>query len=216
MPPAELRALDRPVPGLYATPPAPLPFLPSLDVRSFVLERDAGTVVVYNSPGLTAVAPAIGTPALWVVNHEHEAMFGPQEIGLGVHVHERDRAAAAALPIDGTFSGRETLGDDFEVIPTPGHTPGTTTFRWDSGRHRFLFTGDALWFDQDGWRAAVLGSSDRAAYLESLALIRELDFDVLVPWAAPATGSPVEVVTRERIRDQLDAVIGRVAAGESS
>ena len=37
------------------------------------------------------------------------------------------------------------------------------------------------------------GSSDRAAYIESLELLRGLEFDVLVPWAAsgePITRSP--------------------------
>ena len=45
-----------------------------------------------------------------------------------------------------TFSSRHLEGDDFEVIPTPGHTSGATAFLWDSGRHRVLRT--------DGARAA--------------------------------------------------------------
>lgn len=44
------------------------------------------------------------------------------------------------VPIDGQFEQRETIADDLEVIPTPGHTSGTTMFLWDNDEHRFLFT----------------------------------------------------------------------------
>ena len=58
----------------------------------------------------------------------------------------------------------------------------------------------------------MLGSSDRAAYLDSLELIRELDFDVLVPWAATA-GQPDHALTdRADTRRRIDAIIERVAA----
>lgn len=100
------------------------------------------------------------------------------------------------------------------MIPTPGHTPGTTSFLWDSGRHRLLFTGDTLWIDKGDWRAVVLGSSDRAAYLDSLALLRELKFDVLVPWGATAGQPYVDVVGHAQAQRHIDAIIGRVAAGE--
>jgi hypothetical protein len=46
----------------------------------------------------------------------------------------------------------------------------------------------------------VLQSSDRASYIESLGLIEELDFDVLVPWAATA-GQPYHAVTIGRMPD---------------
>ena len=58
--------------------------------------------------------------------------------------------------------------------------------------------------------ATVLWSSDRKAYLESLALIRDLDFDLLVPWAA-TRGQPYYVMTdkadtRRRIGESLERV----------
>jgi hypothetical protein len=60
----------------------------------------------------------------------------------------------------------------------------------------------------------VLGSSDRAAYLQSLELIRELDFDVLVPWAATG-GRPYHAVTsRVDARRRIDAILDRVGRGE--
>ena len=41
------------------------------------------------------------------------------------------------------------------------------------------------WSERSGRQ--VLQSSDRASYIESLGLIKELYFDVLVPWAATAS-----------------------------
>ena len=118
---------------------------------------------------------------------------------LFVHENERD-SVEPKHHVRGTFSRRHLLDDDFEVIPTPGHTSGATTYLWDSGAHRFLFTGDTIYLSDGEWVAALLDSSDREAYLESLALIRELDFDVLVPWAASAGGDHYALTDRADAR----------------
>ena len=56
----------------------------------------------------------------------------------------------------------------------------------------------------------VLGSSDREAYRESLKLIRELDFDLLVPWAATAGGPSHAVTDHKDTERRIDALIERV------
>jgi hypothetical protein len=62
----------------------------------------------------------------------------------------------------------------------------------------------------------MLGSSDRDAYAESLELIRDLDFDVLVPWATSGAGPRFDVVDAgERVR-RIDAVLERLRRGERS
>jgi glyoxylase-like metal-dependent hydrolase (beta-lactamase superfamily II) len=122
---------------------------------------------------------------------------------------------AEHAPVRAAFSRRHMLDDDFEVIPTPGHTPGATAYLWDHGSQRLLFTGDSVYLRDGEWVGAVLGSSDRAAYLDSLELIRELDFDVLVPWAATA-GQPDHALTdRADTRRRIDAIIERVRRGGS-
>ncbi len=210
-------ALETPIEGLRATPPAKLPFLANAQVRSFILERPKGNVIVYNSPGLSEAADeirALGGPTQLLINHSHEAMYGPPQLDVPVFVHERDRAETArGLPVSGTFTHRQMIDDDLEIIPNPAHTPGTTSYLWDSGTHRFLFTGDSLWVEYGAWKAVVLGSSDRAAALDSLRLISDLDFDVLVPWAAMKGEPSINVVTHDDARTRIDAVIARVEAG---
>jgi glyoxylase-like metal-dependent hydrolase (beta-lactamase superfamily II) len=215
----QLTKLETVIPGLHATRPEPLPFAPSIEVRAFLLEREPGNILVYSTGELDRDAAAIedlGGLARRYLNHRHEAMFGPAELDAPLFVHECERdTVEREMHVRGTFSRRHLLDDDFEVIPTPGHTSGTTAFLWDGGGHRALFTGDTIYLSDGAWVAAVLeGSSDRAAYLESLELIRELDFDVLVPWAASA-GEPYHAVaSRAQARRRIDAIIERVRRGE--
>lgn len=217
MPSTGHEALETPIEGLRATPPAELPFLANAQVRSFVIERPNGNAIVYNSPGLNEAADeirALGAPTQLLINHGHEAMYGPPPPDVPVFVHERDQAETArGLPVRGTFNHRQMIDDDLEVIPTPGHTPGTTSYLWDNGTHRFLFTGDFLSIEYGEWKAVVLGSSDRAASLDSLRLISDLDFDVLVPWVAMKGEPFVHVVTHDDARTRIDAVIAHVQAG---
>lgn len=89
--------LETPIAGLGATPPAQLPCIASAQVRSFLLERPQGNVIVYNSPGLTEAADDVrdrGGATRLVVNHGHEAMHGRPDLDVPVYVHERDRAEA--------------------------------------------------------------------------------------------------------------------------
>jgi glyoxylase-like metal-dependent hydrolase (beta-lactamase superfamily II) len=201
------------IPGIQASSPQPLPFAPSLEVRAFVLERERGNLLVYSNDVLEDPAGV----SRWYLNHRHEAMFVSGAVTAPLFVHERERRSVEEKAhVRATFSRRHTLDDDFEVIPTPGHTPGATAYLWDSGEHRFLFTGDTIFLSDGEWVAAVLGSSDRAAYLDSLELIRELDFDVLVPWAASSGEQPYAVTSRADARRRIDAIIERVRAGADS
>ena len=178
-------------------------------MRAFALRRTRGDVLVYAAPAMRE----LGGVSRWYLNHRHEAMFAGDGADAPLFVHAGDREAVD-LHVRGTFSRRHMLDEDLEVIPTPGHTPGATAYLWDSGERRFLFTGDTIYLAGGEWIAAVLDSSDHDAYLESLELIRGLDFDVLVPWAATA-GQPFHAVTTEAgKRRRIDAIIERVRRGE--
>ena len=193
------------LPGVRPSAPAALPFAPDLHVRAFVLERDAGDLLVYSAPGAPHGA------ARQYLGHWHEARFAAGDFDAPLFVNEHDRAQTErTAAVAHVFQKRHTIGGDFEVIPTPGHTPGSTAYLWETGGRRLLFTSDTIYLTDGEWRAAPLDSSDRAAYRASLELIRELDFDVLVPWAASA-GQPwfAETGPEDR-RRRIDALLERL------
>lgn len=204
--------------GLHPLAPEALPFAPSHDIRAFLLRRERGNLLVYSTSAVSAGDAAVrqlGGIARHYLNHGHEALFASDDVHAPLFVHEAERdAVRARYAIRGTFSRRHVLDEDFEVIPTPGHTPGATAYLWDSGEHRLLFSGDTIYLDDGEWVAAVLASSDRAAYADSLELIRGLDFDVLVPWAA-TRGRPYYAITdRADARRRIDAILERLRSGE--
>ena len=207
-----------PIEGLYASTPEPLSFAPSLHLRAFLLRREQGNVLVYSTGALEqdiAATDELGGVARRYLNHWHEAIFDSRSVTAPLFVHADDRAAVAErTQVRGTFTRRHLVDGDLEVIPASGHTSGATAYLWDTGAHRLLFTGDTVYLDEGEWVAAVLGSSDRAAYIESLELIRELDFDVLVPWAATAGQPPYAVTDRADARGRIDAIVERLRRGE--
>jgi glyoxylase-like metal-dependent hydrolase (beta-lactamase superfamily II) len=205
------------VPGLHALSASPLQFAPGLEVRAFLLERDHGNVLLYDAPATTAgEVTALGGAARRYLGHWHEASLGAEPVtGVPLFVHAADLAQTERhRHVRGAFSRRHTLDDDLEVIPIPGHTPGSTAYLWTTGGTRVLFTADTLYLGEDGeWVVAVLESSDRGAYLESVELLRDLEFDVLAPWAAPRGSEPVQAVGRDEARRRLSAIMTRVWEG---
>jgi glyoxylase-like metal-dependent hydrolase (beta-lactamase superfamily II) len=141
----------------------------------------------------------------WVSERFAAPLFVPQL---------EEAAIAATCHVGGTFEQRELHFSDFEVIPTPGHTEGSTCFLWNDGQRRYLFTGDTIYLKDGEWVAAVLSVSDRVAYLKSLALISELEFDVLVP--SMARGPAYQETHRADIRRRVAAIATRLEQGETA
>jgi glyoxylase-like metal-dependent hydrolase (beta-lactamase superfamily II) len=208
--------MDTILPNLHATPPGSFSFAPGLAMRAFLLRRDEGNLLIYSAPTAVDDAAAIerlGGVSRQYLGHWHEASVGGVEpvaaaTGAPAYAHERDAEKAALEPFPA-----DAAGGGFELIPIPGHTPGSTAFLWDSGEHRVLFTADSIYLRDGEWVAAVLDSSDREAYLESLERVRELDFDVLVPWAA-THGRPAHALTdRVDARRRIGAIVERIRSG---
>jgi hypothetical protein len=214
--------MERILPGLHASPPQALPFDPSLAIRSFLLQRDEGNLLLYRGDAIegdVAAVDELGGISRQYLNHRHEAspMSGwiaeRFDAPLFVHRADADSVSKATEP-GAVFFQRHVVNPDFEVIPTPGHTPGATAYLWSAGDHRVLFTGDSVHLRDGEWVAAVLQSSDRDTYLQSLGLIRSLEFDVLVPWAASAGEPYYAVVDRAEAQRRIDGIIVRLCRGE--
>ena len=215
--------MDIVIPGLYASTPEPLGFGPSLEIRAYLLQRERGNLLVYRSERLERDVEqinALGGISHQYLNHHHEASpacdWVAKTFGAPLHVHEEEAPTVSdTCNVAETFSERHRL-DDFEVIPTPGHTSGATAFLWDTRQHRCLFTGDTIFFPRGKWVAAVLdGVSDRERYIESLELIRTLDFDLIVPGIAAAGQPYYAFVEKPEAERRIDAILKRLRRGES-
>jgi hypothetical protein len=214
------------MPRLHATAPQPLSFAPKLGVRSFLLERDEGNLLVYSSTTIRQEADYVREKGgIWrqYLNHGHEAWVAEaagawvaSTFGAPLYAHENEKAEVSrAYDLDGMFSERHTVGDDFEVIPIPGHTSGATAYLWDTGEHRSLFTGDSIVLEDGAWVAALLPSSDRENYIESLELIRGLDFDVIVPWAASFDGAYYAFTDKSDTGRRIDEILEKMREAQS-
>jgi glyoxylase-like metal-dependent hydrolase (beta-lactamase superfamily II) len=211
-------------PGLYASAAQPMPFGRSLEGRAYLLQRDRGNLLIYSSPNLERDAQAIsdlGGIERQYLNHRHEASpacdWVTATFGAPLYCHENERESVAeTCKVGETFSQRHRLDDDFEVIPTPGHTSGATAYLWTSGHGRCLFTGDTIMLRAGEWGVVLLsGTSDRADYISSLQLLRGLEFDLLVPGFGTA-GHPFYAATDQADRERrIDELLERVTAGEN-
>jgi glyoxylase-like metal-dependent hydrolase (beta-lactamase superfamily II) len=216
--------MENVIPGLYASTPEPLGFGPSLEIRAFLLQRGRGNLLVYRSQILERYIEeinALGGISRQYLDHRHEASpacdWVAKTFDAPLHVHEGEAPTVSdTCNVAETFSERHRLDEDFEVIPTTGHTSGATAFLWDAGRHRCLFTGDTIFFPRSKWVAAVLdGVSDRERYIESLELIRTLDFDLLVPGIAAAGQPYYAFVEKPEAERCINAILERLRRGES-
>lgn len=212
------------LPGLHASVPEPLGFGPSLEIRAFLLQRDQGNLLIYRAATLeqdTESVKDLGGISRQYLNHYHEAApacdWVARTFDAPLHCHAADAPSVSeTCNVAETFSERHYLDDDFEVIPIPGHTGGATAYLWDSGDRRCLFTGDTLFVIRGRWVAAVLeGVSDRARYIESLELIRGLEFDVLIPGIASAGENFYVEVDKAEVERRIDEVLARLRRGEN-
>jgi hydroxyacylglutathione hydrolase len=83
--------------------------------------------------------------------------------------------------VDVPLGSRHVDDNGVNVIPTPGHTPGSTCYLIEGAEGRYLFTGDTLYLSDGGeWTAGYIpGMSDAEALASSLDLIATLEPDVV-------------------------------------
>jgi hydroxyacylglutathione hydrolase len=162
---------------------------PGLTTHAYLLVRELGNVLFYNTGNTQEIEAMaqLGGVAYQFLSHQDEVgdslMLIRERFGakLGGHQRERDRFARMCTP-DILFERREMYLGNIEVIPTPGHSPGSTCFlvRSPLGK-RYLFTGDTLYHSDEGWRAGYLaGYSDPNLLSESLELLATLDPDLVL------------------------------------
>jgi hydroxyacylglutathione hydrolase len=193
---------------------------PGLTTHAYLWRRPAGNVLFY-SPASEAdfdEIDSLGGVSAQYLSHLDEA--GPNLTRIAERFGRRLHAPAAELEAIGKHGRvnvafdavRHIDGNDVEVLPTPGHSPGSTCYLV-TGAERYLFTGDTIFPAGDGtWSTFVVPDrGDPAAMRDSIKLLGSVSPDVVIS-SAFAGDSAVETVDAARWAEIVDQALTSVPA----
>lgn len=124
------------------------------------------------------------------LSHRDEA--GPMLARIAERFGSTLHAPAADLPdiskhahVDVPLNGRYVDYNGVEIIPTPGHSPGSVCYLVSGADGRYLFTGDTLFRNPDGhwWAGYIEGfhqPGDADTIAESLRTLAEVSPDFVI------------------------------------
>jgi glyoxylase-like metal-dependent hydrolase (beta-lactamase superfamily II) len=184
--------------------------------HAYLLTRPAGNILLYGT-GVQEDLQSIldlGGILRQYLSHRDEA--GPalasikQTFGSALCCHALEaKAIGSYCPVDLTFAAREIHLGDLEVIPTPGHTSGSTCFVYSSPHgKKYLFTGDTIYPEGQSWatRVQLLAGGRKSDLRNSLGLLRELQPDVVIS-SASVGHSPVQTMSAGEWQAIVDGAI---------
>jgi len=170
--------------------------------------KGSGTVVHHQGVYDNFMVP---TPELNPYNYAKEALPTDDPEGEAIFPDEEtyfEDPNKASIVFTGDI--RLEVGDHtFDLLHTPGHTPGQVAVFVPE--ERVVFTGDTIFSECQTW----LMTSDVAQWLDALERIKELDFDYLVPGHGPVTDKAYIDTQRFNLMEWETAVAAAVAEGWS-
>lgn len=197
---------------------------PGLTTHAYLWTRPTGNVLFY-SPASDAqfdAFAAAGGIAHQYLSHQDEA--GPMLAALAARFGSRLHAPAVEAEqitrhagIDVPVAGRGVDSVGVEVIPTPGHTPGSTSYLVSgSAGQTYLFTGDTLFPRGDGtWGTFVIpGIGDVDAMRSSLRLLATLTPDVVLA-SAFAGDAGYQEMTGRQWSHHVERALGELSVSAS-
>jgi len=188
---------------------------PDLMMFAYLLVREQGNVLFCRSEHDAdhQHIQDLGGMTHQYLTHWHEAAPGlgriKQRFGSKLVCQRLAEARISKFsPVDVTFETRQVHWGDIEVIPTPGHTAGSSCFRVKSPHGKtYLFAGDTIFPSRGSWQAVAFDDGNKTDLKNSLALLRELETDVVLCGASVA-----DVPWKEMTRIEWDAALSQAAA----
>ncbi len=170
--------------------------------------RGAGTVIshIETYRGFMVVYPEINPYA-----YAKEAIPKDDPEGEAIFPDEDTYFANPNKPTI-TFEGNMTIrlgNHTFELLSTPGHTPGQLAVYIPE--ERVVFTGDTIFNKCQTWHY----KSDLDLWLKSLELLKSLDVDYIVPGHGPVCTKEAIDVQRAFILEWITAVAVGISKGWS-
>lgn len=161
---------------------------PGLTTHAYLWTTPEGNVLFYNTTHSADIdhMATLGGVAHHYLSHRDEIASSLATIrdrfGATLHIHKADAGEVTQTPVDDAFDTRHTAVAGLEVIPAPGHTPGSALYVATISGRRHLFTGDTLVRTSKGewWAGYLEGHSDRETLLATLDLMAGLAPEVVV------------------------------------
>jgi glyoxylase-like metal-dependent hydrolase (beta-lactamase superfamily II) len=195
---------------------------PGLTTHAYLWRRPAGNVLFYSPAGDSDfdAIDSLGGVSAQYLSHLDEA--GPNLVRIAERFGRRLHAPAAELgaisqhgrvdmPLDAV---RHVDGNDVEVLPTPGHSPGSTCYLVVGvGGERYLFTGDTIFPTDEGtWSTFVVpGRGDAAAMRDSIKLLSTVEPDLVIS-SAFGGETAIESVDADQWSEIVDQATASVPA----
>ena len=134
-----------------------------------------------------------------IADHFDSTLHAPavELLEIGQHAH-----------VDVPVGSRHVDVNGIEIIPTPGHSPGSTCYLVNGAEGAYLFTGDTLVYGDAGnwWAGYIPGIADADALADSLRLLRTLNPDVVISSAFQGD-SAVHRIQPGRWTDHIDEAL---------
>lgn len=194
--------------------------LPGLTTHAYLWRRPRGNVLFY-SPATDAdfdVIDELGGVAAQYLSHLDEA--GPNLARIADRFGSRLHAPVAELDtiekhahVDMPVASRRYVdANDVEVIPTPGHSPGSSCYLvTGADGTKYLFTGDTIFPAGDGTWATFLvpGRGDATQLAASVKLLSSVAPDIVIS-SAFAGDAALEAVDDRRWAKIIDQALASV------
>ncbi|MCW9051395.1 MAG: MBL fold metallo-hydrolase [Motiliproteus sp.] len=189
------------------------PFGDEVCTRAYLVTRSEGNLLFYSSASIEESFEFIhnqGGLSAQYLNHRDEASAHCDRVrerfGAPLSCHQLEAfAVSQQCQVTHTFEERQLLKSNLEVIPTPGHCPGSSCYLLTLNDRRYLFCGDTLYPDQGQWTVFVDDSrdGDKSEMISSLELLREVPVDVVLPGLFVGN-TAFEAVSKERWSSIID------------
>lgn len=189
-------------------------------MHAYLWRRPIGNVMFYSlvSDADFDAIDALGGVGAQYLSHLDEAgpnlariadRFGRQLHAPKAEIEAISKHASVDVPVD---SSHYIDANSVEVLPTPGHSPGSTSYLVTGvDGEKYLFTGDTIFPTGDGTWATFLvpGRGDPAATRNSIALLRGVQPDLVIS-SAFGGDKAVESVGPQRWSTLLDEALATV------
>jgi glyoxylase-like metal-dependent hydrolase (beta-lactamase superfamily II)/ferredoxin len=183
----------------------------SYGASSYLIQRREGNVLIdsprFASPLVKRIEKLGGVRLIFLTHRDdvadHEKWASHFNADRIMH---QDDIGRSLIGIERTLTGRQAakIDDDLWAVPTPGHTRGHTVLLY---RHRYLFSGDHLWWSE-AYRSLHASQSvcwySWTEQTRSMERLLEYEFE----WVLPGHGRRVHL-SSSLMREQLR----RCAAG---